>query len=201
MAGPVATCRCRGPSAAAGASGKFSCPTGALSQWRDQAVLGVYQGGAAQTLYGRKRLVIVLEEEDLGEHWGPRCDTCCIGKVDAVETWNIRWAAEIFHEFGKQVTGLEAAQVRKEEAGQAPLPLELRSAVVAPAGTGFRVDNGKVCVRTGRQHHRTAGPDDSARHVLKNLLTLVEQLLAQGHSCGAHLGGVNASVIRHHKSA
>ncbi len=33
-----------------------------------------------------------------------------------IETWSYRWAAEIFHEFGKQVTGLEAAQVRKEEA-------------------------------------------------------------------------------------
>jgi hypothetical protein len=26
-----------------------------------------------------------------------------------------RWASEIFHEFGKQAPGLEAAQVRKEE--------------------------------------------------------------------------------------
>jgi hypothetical protein len=33
-----------------------------------------------------------------------------------IETWSYRWASEIFHEFGKQVTGLEAAQVRKEEA-------------------------------------------------------------------------------------
>jgi len=33
-----------------------------------------------------------------------------------IESWSYRWAAEIFHEFGKQVTGLEAAQVRKEEA-------------------------------------------------------------------------------------
>src|SRR5262245_13511091 len=33
-----------------------------------------------------------------------------------IETWSDRWASEIFHEVGKQVTGLEAAQVRKEEA-------------------------------------------------------------------------------------
>ena len=32
------------------------------------------------------------------------------------ETWSDRWASEIFHEFGKQVTGLEAAQEGKEEA-------------------------------------------------------------------------------------
>ncbi len=67
--------------------------------------------------YGRKRLVIVHEQEDLGDtprflltdalHWDS-------GRV--IETWSYRWAAEIFHEFGKQVTGWEAAQVRKEEA-------------------------------------------------------------------------------------
>src|SRR5438128_9499054 len=69
--------------------------------------------------YGRKRLVIVHEQEDLGDtprflltdalHWES-------GRV--IETWSYRWASEIFHEFGKQVTGLEAAQVRKEEAVQ-----------------------------------------------------------------------------------
>jgi hypothetical protein len=33
-----------------------------------------------------------------------------------LETWSYRWASEILHEVAKQVTGLEAAQVRKEEA-------------------------------------------------------------------------------------
>ena len=33
-----------------------------------------------------------------------------------IETWSFRWAAEVFHEFSKQGTGLEAAQVRNEEA-------------------------------------------------------------------------------------
>src|SRR5437016_14244571 len=66
--------------------------------------------------YGRKRLVIVHEQEDLRDtprllltdalHWES-------GRV--IETWSYRWAAEIFHEFGKQVTGLEAAQVGKGE--------------------------------------------------------------------------------------
>lgn len=32
------------------------------------------------------------------------------------ETWSYRWASEIFPEFGQQVTGLEAAQGRKEAA-------------------------------------------------------------------------------------
>jgi len=33
-----------------------------------------------------------------------------------IETWSFRWAAEVFHEFSKQGTGLAAAQVRNEEA-------------------------------------------------------------------------------------
>src|SRR5215510_13592104 len=67
--------------------------------------------------YGRKRLVILHETQDLTEvprflvtdarHWES-------GRV--IETWGYRWASEVFHEFGKQVTGLEAAQVRQEEA-------------------------------------------------------------------------------------
>ena len=61
--------------------------------------------------------MIVHEKQDLTDvprflvtdalHWES-------GRV--IETWSYRWASEIFHEFGTQVTGLEAAQVRKEEA-------------------------------------------------------------------------------------
>src|SRR5262250_3278180 len=53
LAGAVATGRYRGPSTTAGASGKFSCPAGALSQWGDKVVLGVYEGGTAQTLWAQ----------------------------------------------------------------------------------------------------------------------------------------------------
>src|SRR5262252_637131 len=67
--------------------------------------------------YGRKRLVIVPEHAELS-------DTPRFFLTDAqhgesgrvLETWSYRWASESFHEFAKQVTGLEAAQVRKEEA-------------------------------------------------------------------------------------
>src|ERR671922_2804886 len=51
MAGPVATGGYGGPHAAAGASSKFSCRAGALSQWADEAVLGLYAGRPAQTLW------------------------------------------------------------------------------------------------------------------------------------------------------
>jgi hypothetical protein len=41
--------------------------------------------------------------------------------------------------------------------GEAPLPIELRSAVVGPAGPGFRCGNGKVCIREGRSNLITVG--------------------------------------------
>ena len=81
--------------------------------------------------YGLKRLVIVHEQEDLGDeprflitdalHWECR-------KV--IQTWNYRWPIEVFHEFGKQLTGLESSQVRKEEAVKRHFRALLRSAVV-----------------------------------------------------------------------
>ena len=67
--------------------------------------------------YGRKRLVIVHEKPDLSDpprylltsakHWN---------SVRTIQTWSYRWSSEVFHEFAKQVTGLESSQVRKEEA-------------------------------------------------------------------------------------
>src|SRR5215471_736340 len=51
LAGPVATGGCRSPSVAAGASGKFSGRASARSQWEDEAVLGLYEGHTAQTLW------------------------------------------------------------------------------------------------------------------------------------------------------
>ena len=67
--------------------------------------------------YGRKRIAMVHQRADLTDpprvlvtdavHWES-------GRL--IETWSFRWAAEMFHEFSKQGTGLEAAQVRNEEA-------------------------------------------------------------------------------------
>ena len=67
--------------------------------------------------YGRKRILIVHEEADLSDtprylitdalHWEG-------GRM--LQTWSYRWSSELFHEFGKQGTGLESAQVRNEEA-------------------------------------------------------------------------------------
>lgn len=133
--------------------------------------------------YGRKRLVIVHEQQDLGDeprflltdarHWES-------GRV--IETWSYRWAAEIFHEFSKQVTGLEASQVRKEEAVTRHFRLSCvaqslvqRVHASGMASERFRFAQGESTVG---QRVRTI-----ARDALHSLLKLVEQLFVQGYSC------------------
>ncbi len=133
--------------------------------------------------YGRKRLVIVHEQEDLGD--APRfllTDALHWESSRVIETWSYRWAAEIFHEFGKQVTGLEAAQVRKEEAVKRHFRLScvaqsLLQQTPASGSTTERFAFAQGDITIG-QRVRTI-----ARDALKSLLTLVEQLLAQGRSC------------------
>ena len=138
--------------------------------------------------YGRKRLVIVHEQQALGDtprflltdalHWDSR---------RVIETWSYRWTSEIFHEFGKQVCGLEAAQVRKEEAVKRHFRLScvaqslLQQAPASGAETErFAFAQGAITIG---QKVRTI-----ARDALQSLLKLVEQLFAQGHSCEHILG-------------
>lgn len=67
--------------------------------------------------YGKKRLVIAHETEDLSGK--PRfllADALHWDITRIIRTWNYRWSIEVFHEFAKQITGLESSQVRKEEA-------------------------------------------------------------------------------------
>jgi hypothetical protein len=133
--------------------------------------------------YGRKRLVIVHEQAELSDrprflltdarHWES-------GRV--IETWRYRWAIEIFHEFGKQVTGLESAQVRKEEAVKRHFRLSCvaqsvlqRAPVEKSTSERFAFAPDQMTVG---QKVRTI-----AREALHGLLKLVEHLLAQGHSC------------------
>ena len=133
--------------------------------------------------YGRKRLVIVHEQADLGDT--PRfllSDALHWESMRVIETWSYRWAAEIFHEFGKQVTGLEAAQVRKEEA----VKRHFRLSCVAQSLLQQTPASGSATERFAfAQGDSTIGQRvrTIARDAWQNLLQLVEQLLAQGHSC------------------
>jgi hypothetical protein len=133
--------------------------------------------------YGRPRLVIVHEREQLDDisrflltdapHWES-------GGI--LETWRYRWASAILHAFGKQGTGREATQVRTEEAGNRHLRFSgvaqsLVQRVPASGSTSERLAFAQGKDTVGQRVHTIA------RDALHGLLKLVEQLLAQGHSC------------------
>ncbi len=67
--------------------------------------------------YGRKRLVLVYEKADLSD--SPRfllTDALHWDSSRVFSTWSFRWPVETFHQFAKQLTGFEDAQLRNEEA-------------------------------------------------------------------------------------
>jgi hypothetical protein len=133
--------------------------------------------------YGRKRIAIVHERGDLSDtprflvtdaiHWES-------GRI--IETWGFRWAAEVFHEFSKQGTGLEAAQVRTEEAVKRHLRLSClaqsilqRTPTVASTSEQFAFAKGET---TFGQRCRTI-----TREVFLSLLSFAHRLFAGGYSC------------------
>jgi hypothetical protein len=133
--------------------------------------------------YGRKRIAIVHERSDLTDtprflvtdalHWES-------GRI--IETWSFRWAAEVFHEFSKQGTGLEAAQVRNEEAVKRHLRLSClaqsmlqRTPTVASTSEQFAFAKGTI---TFGQRCRAI-----TREVFFSVLALAKRLFAGGYSC------------------
>jgi len=132
--------------------------------------------------YGRKRLAIVFETLDLVDtpryyltdalHW--EC-----GRI--LETWSYRWSSEIFHEFGKQITGLESSQVRNEEAVKRHFRLSCvsqsllqRVSVVESKFERFEFSNGKATI--GQRCRKIA------REVLHSMLELSKRLFMEGKS-------------------
>jgi hypothetical protein len=83
----------------------------------EQKEFWAFTKGVRLKRYGRKRIAMVHERADLTDT--PRfLVTAAVhrGSGRILEAWSFRWAAEVFQEFSKQGTGLEAAQVRNEEA-------------------------------------------------------------------------------------
>jgi hypothetical protein len=133
--------------------------------------------------YGRKRLVMVHEQADLQDtprffltdalHWES-------GRV--IETWSYRWASEIFHEFSKQGTGLEAAQVRKEEAVQRHFRLSCVAQSLVQRAPASGAETERFAFAKGEptfgQRCRTI-----AREALQGLLQFVAQRFGQGATC------------------
>lgn len=133
--------------------------------------------------YGRKRLVIVHEREDLSDeprflltdalHWES-------GRV--IQTWSYRWTIEIFHEFAKQVTGFESAQVRNEEA----VKRHFRLSCVAQSLLQSLPCHGQKSERFMFAHNQqTVGQQlySLTREAYLQMLHLVQGLFAQNHTC------------------
>jgi hypothetical protein len=133
--------------------------------------------------YGRKRIAIVHERGDLTDtprflvtdalHWES-------GRM--IETWSFRWAAEVFHEFSKQGTGLEAAQVRNEEAVNRHLRLSCLAQSIlqhtpAVVSTSEQFAFAKGTITFGQRCHALI------REVFSSLLSFAQRLFAGGYSC------------------
>jgi hypothetical protein len=133
--------------------------------------------------YGRKRIAMVHERADLTD--APRflvTDAVHWESGRMIETWSFRWAAEVFHEFSKQGTGLEAAQVRNEEAVNRHLRLSClaqsllqRAPTIASTSEQFAFAKG---AQTFGQRCRAI-----TREVFHALLTFAQRLFAGGYSC------------------
>jgi hypothetical protein len=133
--------------------------------------------------YGRKRIAMVHERADLTDK--PRflvTDALHWERGRMIETWSFRWAAEVFPAFSKQGTGLEAAQVRNEEAVKRHFRLSClaqsllqRAPTVASTSEQFAFAKGET---TFGQRCRAI-----PREVFHSLLSLAQRLFAGGDSC------------------
>ena len=133
--------------------------------------------------YGAKRCVMVHEQEALQD--SPRfllTDAKYWESTRIIETWSYRWTAEVFHEFDKQVCGMEAAQVRKEEAVIRHFRLSCvaqsliqRAPAVASKSERFVFADGHI---TFGQQCRAIG-----REVIRATLALCQRYFAEGKTC------------------
>ena len=133
--------------------------------------------------YGRQRLTIVHEQEDLEDkprflltnalHWD---------SARTFSTWTYRWAIEVFHEFSKQMVGLESAQLRNQEAVKRHFCLSCLAQSILQSAVSFQGKSERI--KGTEFTHPAIGHSLQvlARQALSNLLSLAHHLFAQGQS-------------------
>lgn len=133
--------------------------------------------------YGRKRLVRVHAQADLGD--APRFLLTEAGHWESgrvLEPWSYRWASAILHEFGKQGTGLETAQRRQEDAVKRHVRLSGVAQSLVQRAPVSGTDTDRFAFAKGEatygQRSRTL-----LREALHGVRRFVAQLFAQGQSC------------------
>jgi hypothetical protein len=99
-----------------------------------------------------------------------------------IEAWSFRWAAEVLHEFSTQGTGLEAAQVRNEEAGKRHFRLSCLAQSLLQRAPRVASTLEQFAFATGE---KTFGQCCHAipREVFSSLLSFAKRLFAGGYSC------------------
>jgi hypothetical protein len=150
----------------------------------DEKTFWVFTKTVRLKRYGRKRLVIIHEQAELTD--SPRfllTDALHWDGARIIRVWSYRWPVEIFHEVCKPVVGLEAAQVRKEEAVQR----HFRLSCVAQSLLQRTPSAGRKSERLAFAAHQqqTVGQKRYTLHrdALGQLLRLVHGLFAPGHPC------------------
>jgi hypothetical protein len=125
-------------------------------------------------------LVIVHEQGEL--HDRPRffvTDAKHWESTRILETWSYRWTSEVFHEFDKQVCGMEAAQVRKEEAVIRHFRLRCVAQSLLQRAPAIASKSERDAFAEGRitfgQKCRTI-----SREVLRAMLALCQRYFAEG---------------------
>jgi hypothetical protein len=133
--------------------------------------------------YGKLRVFLVHDKEDLSDtpqylvtnavHWEG---------TKAIQTWSYRWTSEVFHEFGKQSTGFESAQVRKEEAVTRHFRLSCVAQSILQRVIPEASTSEKFAFADG---HITCGQrlKAIAREVFRSVLSFVKHLFEEGKSC------------------
>ncbi len=138
--------------------------------------------------FGRLRLAIVHEKKDLSDK--PRFLVCSARHWEAkkiLRTWNYRWPCETFHEFVKQRTGFESAQLRSEEAVKRHFRLScvaqsMIQRISAASSTSEEFDFEKEKATIGQKCRVIA------REAFRSLLTLAKKLFEEEKSVDEVLG-------------
>jgi uncharacterized protein YoaH (UPF0181 family) len=133
--------------------------------------------------YGRKRLVIVHEMADLSDP--PRfllTDALHWDSSRVFSTWSFRWPVETFHQFAKQLTGFEDAQLRNQEAVKRHFCLSCVAQSV--------LQNASCCGQNSERfnfanhHEQTIGQRlySLSREAVQQVVELTQSLMHQGKS-------------------
>ena len=133
--------------------------------------------------YGEKRVVIVHEQEERQGRRRAISHRCeALGEHAHSRNVELSWTSEVFHAFDKQVCGMEAAQVRKEEAVIRHFRLSCvaqsliqRAPVVASKSERYEFAEGRI---TFGQKCRTI-----SREVSRAMLALCQRYFAEGKTC------------------